>query len=508
MLTPLKFKQNFAALPLFFQVFAIACSLMLALAVYGFLIDSFREARVFLYSSLTGLLIFVLINLAVSNRNLKETGVMQLVSLLLLFFLLPLFLAFPTWIILPGISFFDAYIDMVGAFTTTGLPVFENDLLSRPLHFWRALIAWFGGGLMWVAAFVILLPANRGGFDLFSSKSKILKFNRKLTLNERSMTLAKISNKLIPIYIGLTIFLWGLLTSLGTDGYTSLVRALSILSTSGISGPEKVSSDGAGFFGEIIMVIFLLLALSHNTFYTLNKNANLKKMLFDPEIRLGLFIICCITLVLFLKDMSSANSLFDFDKFFKRGLESIWGNFFTTFSFMTTNGYVSSYWGKYSSSLDLSHITVIFLGLCLFGGGLATTAGGVKLLRISILFSTFSNETGKLLYPSSITGINSKLKNLEISVFMAWIFFMLFVVSLAIVTLILAMFGMLFEDALVLAVACLTTTGPIIDLLSLEALSISQLPFFSKLALVVSMVLGRLEILVALSVISSALRRA
>ena len=175
---------------------------------------------------------------------------------------------------------------------------------------------------------------------------------------------------------------------------------------------------------------------------------------------------------------------------------------------MTTNGYISSYWGEYSSSLDLSHITVIFLGLCLFGGGLATTAGGVKLLRISILFSTFSNETGKLLYPSSITGINNKLKNLEISVFMAWIFFMLFVVSLAIVTLILAMFGMLFEDALVLAVACLTTTGPIIDLLGLEALSISQLPFFSKLALVVSMVLGRLEILVALSVISSALRRA
>ena len=199
MLTRLKFRKNFAALPLFFQVFAIACSLMLALAVYGFLIDSFREARVFLYSSLTGLLIFALINLAVSNRNLKETGVMQLVSLLLLFFLLPLFLALPTWIILPGISYFDAYIDMVGAFTTTGLPVFENDLISRPLHFWRALIAWFGGGLMWVAAFVILLPANRGGFDLFSSKSKILKFNRKLTLNERSMTLAKITNKLIPI---------------------------------------------------------------------------------------------------------------------------------------------------------------------------------------------------------------------------------------------------------------------------------------------------------------------
>ena len=68
---------------------------------------------------------------------------------------------------------------MVGAFTTTGLPVFENDLLSRPIHLWRALIAWFGGGLIWIAAFVILLPASRGGFDLFSNKklTQILKEN-------------------------------------------------------------------------------------------------------------------------------------------------------------------------------------------------------------------------------------------------------------------------------------------------------------------------------------------
>ena len=82
------------------------------------------------------------------------------------------------------------------------------------------------------------------------------------------MTLTKISKKLIPIYIGLTIILWCLLTSLGTDGYTSLIRAFSILSTSGISGPEKFESDGAGFFGELVMAIFLLLALSHNIFYS------------------------------------------------------------------------------------------------------------------------------------------------------------------------------------------------------------------------------------------------
>ena len=101
----IKFEDKFTDLPLFFQVFAVACSFMFTLAMYGFLIESFREARVFLYCSLTGFLFFALINLATSNRNLRESGLTQLISLLVC---IPLFLALPYWIILPS-SFLDAY---------------------------------------------------------------------------------------------------------------------------------------------------------------------------------------------------------------------------------------------------------------------------------------------------------------------------------------------------------------------------------------------------------------
>ena len=193
---------------------------------------------------------------------------------------------------------------------------------------------------------------------------------------------------------------------------------------------------------------------------------------------------------------------------FISGLKLIWGNFFTVFSFITTNGYVSSYWGAALTSVDIPHVTIIFLGLCLFGGGLATTAGGIKLLRISVLFSAFSNETGKLLHPSSMTGSSINLRSVEISIFMAWVFFMLFIVSLALMTIILAIFGISFEEALVLGVACLTTTGPLIEAVGIDSSILSELSFLSKIILVLSMVLGRLEILVALSVISYALRRA
>ena len=506
-MTPLsKFRQSLTGIPLFFLVFSLTCFLMCTLAIYAVLIENFREARIFFYTSLTGFLIFSLVNLATSNRNLKETGTTQIITLILLYLLLPLFLAIPNWIILPNVSFTDVYFDMVSAFTTTGLPVFNDNFLSKPLHLWRALIAWFGGGLIWIAAFAILLPASRGGFDVFSNKK--VSSSRNLTLNERSETLNKVSQKLTPIYVCLTIVLWCVLTSLGTDGYTSLIRALSILSTSGISGPEKFETDGAGFLGELVVVVFLLLALSHNIFYSFDNKAKIKKILTDRELRLGLSIVVGTALLLSVKEMSHVNSLLNFKEVIFSGLELVWGSFFTVFSFMTTNGYVSSYWHANSSSLDTPHVVMIMLGLCLFGGGIATTAGGIKLLRISILFTAFSDETEKLLHPSSIVGTKSRLKVFENTVFMAWIFFMLFLVSLALIITILTIFGMLFEDAIILAVACLTTTGPIIELLGFNSLSTMDLSYFSKMVLVASMVVGRLEILVALSFITFAFKRA
>ena len=299
-----------------------------------------------------------------------------------------------------------------------------------------------------------------------------------------------------------------MLTTLGTDGYTSLIRALSILSTSGISGPERFEMDGAGFFGETVIVLFLLLALSHNIFYHLDNKAKLKKILFDRELRLGLAIVISTTLLISLKEMNQVMSLINFNEAILSGFKIIWGIFFTVFSFLTTHGYVSAFWNTAPSSLDTPHIVIIILGLCMFGGGLATTAGGIKLLRISILLTAFSDETDKLLHPSSVVGTKSKLKVFGNSVFMAWIFFMLFLVSLALVITILTIFGLLFDDAIIIAVAYLTTTGPIIEFFGLNTLVLTNLSYFSKIVLVVTMVVGRLEILVALSLTTFAFRRA
>ena len=493
-------------LPLFFQVFGLSCSLMFVIAIYAFITDLFTEGRIFLYTGLSGFLLFFIVILSISNRDIRETGFSQLFSLILSFLLLPLFLAIPPWIILQNVAMIDIYLDIVSAVTTTGLPIFENEFLTRPIHLWRALVAWFGGGLIWVAAFVILLPANFGGFEMLSNKKASSNAIRNLTLDERSMTLNKVGRKLLPIYVALTVMLWAMLTSLGTDGFTSLIRALSVMSTSGITGPQKFDSDGAGLFGELIIILFLFFALSHNAINFFSHKSRFQKISEDTEIRLGLILILSVTALLTFNKLTNLDFYSNFSVTFTSIAKIVWGNFFTIFSFITTTGYFSSYW-NFSSSSDNSLIILILIGLCLFGGGIATTAGGIKLLRISILFSAFSNETGKQLHPSLIAEKKVPASNFKLSLFMAWILFMLFIVSLAFLTIILAMFEMFFEDALLLAVACLTTTGPILQIIGIEKHFFVDLQFFSKIALIVSMVLGRLEILVALSLITFSFRR-
>jgi len=333
-----KFNETLKVLPLLFQIFGLACSLMFVIAAFSLFTNLFREARIFFYIGLTGILVLSLVILGTSNRDLKETGVSQLFSLILSFLFLPIFLAFPIWIIFPNINWFDAYLDMVSALTTTGFPVLEKEDLSQPVHLWRALVAWFGGGLIWIAAFVILLPVNFGGLEIFSNDKNSKNFNRKLTLDERSMTLIKVSKKLIPIYLGLTVALWGCLTSFGTDGYTSLIRALSVVSTSGISGPEKLELDGAGFTGELVIVLFLLLAISNNIIKIFYKQLSLRGILSDKEIRLGLSITIGATILFTLKQTSVGDFYTGLSGSFGNLFEIIWGNFFTVFSFITTNG--------------------------------------------------------------------------------------------------------------------------------------------------------------------------
>ena len=466
-------------------------------SAHALVMENYAEARSFFYTGCLGLFFLFMIAIAASNRKIVESGVRQLASLALGFFLLPVFLAIPEYDIIRNTYFINAYFDMVSALTTTGLVVFEPDRISETLHLWRALVAWMGGALIWLAAAAILAPMNLGGFEVaVNQKAHKAHF---LTAVERKQFLKRTTIALFPLYFALTGFLWLGLTISGLPGFDSLIFSMSILATSGITGVNELNDFGTNWVAEFIMLLFLFLALSRGRMNQDRGYWGLGLLPSGPEFRLGLTIIAFLGFFLALIQLYAVWSA-NLAIFSISTLKTFWADIFTVTSFLTTNGWSSSYWLETQNWSGVSVPSILFLGIVLIGGGVATTAGGVKLLRVYALYANAVREMDRLVHPSSVGQTRSVYQSeLRSRAFIAWIFFMLFVISLALITLTLAGTGMSFEVALVSCISALSTTGPLMNMALGDAVDFMTIGAESKLIMSFAMVLGKLEVLVLLA---------
>ena len=171
-------------------------------------------------------------------------------------------------------------------------------------------------------------------------------------------------------------------------------------------------------------------------------------------------------------------------------------------------GFASSHWDTAQNWSGLATPGMILMGLALIGGGVATTAGGVKLLRVFALYQAGLREMEKLVHPSSVSGGTTLGRRvLKGGAFIAWVFFMLFAISLALVTTVLAGLGVAFEDAMTMAVAALSTTGPLLVWAGDAPIRLQELGPAAKSVFAAAMVLGRLETLAIIALLSPGLWR-
>ena len=142
------------------------------------------------------------------------------------------------------------------------------------------------------------------------------------------------------------------------------------------------------------------------------------------------------------------------------------------------------------------------------GGGVATTAGGLKLLRVYALYKHGAREIERLVHPHSVAGAGRLGRRIRREgAFVAWIFFMLFLASIAAVMLALTATGLPFEQALMLAIAALSTCGPLAGVAGTEPVIYLALGDPAKIVLAAAMILGRMETLVFMAVFNPAFWR-
>jgi trk system potassium uptake protein len=492
-----------AELPLLVVLLGLSGLIALVPALYALGADDMAHARDFMYSALILLVITIMLGIATAAYSPRDPARSHLAALVMAYAVLPFALALPLAEALPDTTLANAWFEMISAFTTTGATVYVPDRLADAVHLWRATVGWFGGFLTLLAAYAILAPLNLGGTEVVSGRVPgrgAIGTAQVTRTADPAQRLTRFALMLFPVYTALTVLLWFTLLILGETGIDALIHAMGTLSTSGITGQVPFEDSSAGVAGEVAVFVCFLFAITRRALPGVRLSENRRPLLQDPELRLAAALILGVTLLLFLRHwyvVEETAALTGAD-----GLASLWGVLFTATSFLTTTGYVSTDWQTATDWSGISTPGLVLMGLAIFGGGTATAAGGVKLLRVHALLRHGERELEKIIHPNSVGHGGADARRMRRDgAQLAWVFFMLFATSIAIVMSLLLLAGVAFEQAMVLAIASLTTTGQLAEFGAEQPILYAALSEPVKVILGVAMVVGRLETLALIALI-------
>ena len=371
------------------------------------------------------------------------------------------------------LSITDSFFESMSGITTTGSTII-SDLENAPkgLLLWRAILQWLGGIGIIVMAITLMPIMNVGGMQLFKissndSSEKILPKSKEIAL------------RLIYIYSGLTglcaITYW----IFGMGKFDSLTHSMTTIATGGFSN----YNESIGYFNslpiEISSMFFIILGSIPFIAYIKFISGNKKIFLNDIQIKTFLKIIIFSVIILSIYLLFSNHENFS--------LRSI---FFNTISILSGTGYVNAEfdrWGSFPITL--------FLALMFIGGCAGSTACGVKIFRIQILYLFILNQLKKIIYPKGVFVIKydqSAVDEKFIASIISFIYF--YIVIFFILTTLLSLTGLDFITAISGAATSISNVGPGLGPIIGPNGDFSSLPDLSKWILTVGMILGRLEL--------------
>ena len=369
----------------------------------------------------------------------------------------------------------DAFFESMSGITTTGSTII-TDLNSAPkaILFWRAILQWLGGIGIIVMAITLLPIMNVGGMQLFRISSndtseKILPKSKEIALT------------LILVYSVLTLTCLFSYKLLGMGYFDSLTHSMTTIATGGFSN----YNDSIGHFKsaniEIVAMIFIILGSFPFIAYIKFLNGNRRIFITDIQIKLFIKIIIASILILFIY-LTFKNGSFTLI-----GLRSV---SFNVISILTGTGYVTQDFDNWGSFPLFFFIILMFIGGCA-----GSTACGIKIFRVQILYHFLINQLKKAIYPRGIFVMKYDQNNID-NKFIASIisFIYLYIIIFFIITALLSINGLDFVTSISAAATSISNVGPGLGNTIGPNGNFSELSDFAKWILSVAMILGRLEL--------------
>ncbi|MFO7705271.1 MAG: TrkH family potassium uptake protein [Halopseudomonas sp.] len=394
----------------------------------------------------------------------------------LFWLVLGLFGAVPLYLLeMPDLSVADSVFESFSGLTTTGATVITGlDTLPRTLLYYRQQLQWFGGMGIIVLAVAILPMLGVGGMQLYRAEMPGPIKESKLTPR-----IAETAKVLWFIYAGLTVACALAYWAAGMELFDAIGHSFSTVAIGGFSTHDA----SIGYYNspliELICILFMLISgINFALHFLAWRFRSLKSYWQDPECRAyfliigSLFLVCCAILIHF--------QYYD-----------VWTSIryaaFQTVSIATTTGFGVTDFSAWPTVLPFLLLYASFVGACA-----GSTGGGMKVIRVLLLYKQGSRETKKLLHPHGVFPVKLGNKAVPDRVVEAvWGFCAVYVFAFAVLFLLLLGTGLDFVTAFSALTASINNLGPGLGEVSAHYGDLSS-PV--KWILSFAMLLGRLEV--------------
>jgi len=416
-------------------------------------------------------------------------------------------------------SYTDAFFEIMSGFTTTGASILTNiEAMPRSMLFLRALTHWLGGMGIITLAIAIFPAMGVSGYGMFRGE---VPGPAKERLQPR---LAQTASVLWGVYLLLSAVETGLLMVGGMNLFDAVCHTFATMATGGFSTRNASVAAFNSDFIEWVIIIFMYFAginfLLHFRALRGDLNSMIKNKEFVFYTGVVVATIVIITAVLYVNGMApvehaaehyrvdpmTTEQFADHYRQQEGQLDSFYSTVrvaaFQALSIITTTGFVTTDFDLWPDFLRFLLIMLMF-----FGGCAGSTGGGMKMIRVMMVAKVAMNELRKLTQPRLLLPVKigdqavDDKRVINVVSFVA-LFLGLFVLTSIIMT--------LFVPDLTTAVSCSIATigniGP--GLAGIGAVeNYAWIPLPGKWVLVISMLLGRLEIFTVLIIFRASVWR-
>ena len=389
----------------------------------------------------------------------------------------------------PAISITDSIFESVSGLTTTGATVLTGiDALPESIRFYRQMLQWLGGMGIIVLAVAILPMLGIGGMQLYRAETPGPMKDNKLTPR-----ITETAKALWYIYLSLTVACTLAYWAAGMTLFDAIGHGFSTVAIGGFSTHDASIGYFDSHIIEAIAVVFMGIAgVNFALHFVALRSRSGGSYLRDAEFKayIGLLSTVAIVASLYLYFSGTFPNIADA---FRYGV-------FQTVSFSTTTGFTTSGYTEWPSFLPALLLYVSFIGGCA-----GSTGGGLKVIRVVLLFKQSMGEILRLIHPSARISIKIGGTPLPSRIVDAvWGFFAAYVLSFVFLMLCLMAAGLDQITAYSAVAACLNNLGPGLGEVSAHYGSLNDAV---KLLLTFAMLLGRLEVFTLLVILSPAFWR-